>query len=116
MFEFRADLKQVREHPLPRTCAVKAIADGPMPFVFGIEAAKTKARFGCESSRRRISKAIRSGSRSTRVRPRRRELFEDRRRAEFEHNNGQVTKLERLRSTCICRTARIGRSISSATC
>lgn len=45
VFEFRADLKQVREHPLPPELRGKAIADGPMPFVFGVEAAKMKARY-----------------------------------------------------------------------
>jgi len=45
VFEFRADLKEVREHPLPPNMRGKAIVDGPMPFVFGVEAQKAKARY-----------------------------------------------------------------------
>lgn len=45
VFEFRADLKQVREHTLPPQMQGQAISDGPMPFVFGVEAAKMRARY-----------------------------------------------------------------------
>jgi TIGR03009 family protein len=45
IFEFAAAVKQVREHPLPPAMRGKAISDGPMPFVFGVEAAKMKARY-----------------------------------------------------------------------
>lgn len=45
IFEFRTDLKQVREHRLPENMRGKAISDGPLPFVFGVEAAKMKARY-----------------------------------------------------------------------
>lgn len=45
VYEFRKDLKEMREHPLPKEMRGQAIADGPMPFVFGVEAAKMKARY-----------------------------------------------------------------------
>jgi TIGR03009 family protein len=45
VFQFRYDLKQVREHKLPETMKGKAIADGPMPFVFGVEAKKMRERY-----------------------------------------------------------------------
>ncbi|MCE9605371.1 MAG: TIGR03009 domain-containing protein [Planctomycetia bacterium] len=45
VFEFRNDLKQMREHPLPKAMQGQAIADGPMPFVFGVDAGKMKARY-----------------------------------------------------------------------
>lgn len=45
IFEFRADVSQVREHRLPANMRGKAISDGPLPFVFGVEAAKMKARY-----------------------------------------------------------------------
>ena len=45
IFEFKTDLREMREHPLPPAMRGKAIADGPMPFVFGVEAAKMKARY-----------------------------------------------------------------------
>lgn len=45
IFEFMKDLKEMREHPLPPEMRGKAIADGPMPFVLGVEAAKMKARY-----------------------------------------------------------------------
>lgn len=45
VFEFLPKLKEMREHPLPPEMRGKAIADGPMPFVFGVEAAKMKARY-----------------------------------------------------------------------
>jgi TIGR03009 family protein len=45
IFEFRGVQKQVLEYPLPPELQGQAIADGPMPFVFGVEAAKMKARY-----------------------------------------------------------------------
>lgn len=45
IFEFKTDLKQVREYPLPPEMRGKAISDGPLPFVFGVEADKMKARY-----------------------------------------------------------------------
>jgi TIGR03009 family protein len=45
IFEFKADLKQVREYPLPPEMRGKAISDGPLPFVFGVEAEKMKSRY-----------------------------------------------------------------------
>jgi TIGR03009 family protein len=45
IFEFRLDLKKVREHRLPENMRGKAISDGPLPFVFGVEAAKMRARY-----------------------------------------------------------------------
>lgn len=45
VFQFRYDLKQVREHKLPENMRGKAIADGPMPFVFGVEAKKMRQRY-----------------------------------------------------------------------
>jgi TIGR03009 family protein len=45
IFEFKSDLKQVREYPLPPEMRGKAISDGPLPFVFGVEADKMKARY-----------------------------------------------------------------------
>jgi TIGR03009 family protein len=45
VFEFKKELKQMREYPLPKGMQGTAIADGPMPFVFGVQAAKMKARY-----------------------------------------------------------------------
>jgi TIGR03009 family protein len=45
VFQFRYDLQQVREHKLPENMRGKAIADGPMPFVFGVEAKKMRDRY-----------------------------------------------------------------------
>lgn len=45
VFEFKNDLKEMREHPLPPAMRGQAISEGPMPFVFGVEAAKMKARY-----------------------------------------------------------------------
>lgn len=45
VFQFRYDLKQVREHRLPENMRGKAIAEGPMPFVFGVEAKKMRDRY-----------------------------------------------------------------------
>jgi TIGR03009 family protein len=95
IFEFRADQKQVREHPLPPNMRGKAISDGPMPFVFGVEAGKMKARYwlrivtfpnqqpnqvGLEAFPRHAKDA----ANFTKV-----DII-----LTFEHNNGTVTKLE----------------------
>jgi TIGR03009 family protein len=45
VYEFRSDQKQVIERPLPPNAAGEAILDGPLPFIFGAEAAKMKARY-----------------------------------------------------------------------
>jgi TIGR03009 family protein len=95
VFEFRADLKQVREHPLPPDLRGKAIADGPMPFVFGIEAAKTKARYWM----RIITPQDKQGDQVwLEVYPKYGQDAANFLKIDvvlkFEHNNGQVTKLE----------------------
>ena len=45
VFQFRFDLNQVREHKLPENMRGKAISEGPMPFVFGVEAKKMRERY-----------------------------------------------------------------------
>jgi TIGR03009 family protein len=45
VFEYRHDQKQVVERPIPPQLQGKAIADGPLPFLFGAEAAKLKERY-----------------------------------------------------------------------
>jgi TIGR03009 family protein len=45
VFQFLFAQKQVREHKLPENMKGNAIADGPMPFVFGVEAQKMRARY-----------------------------------------------------------------------
>jgi TIGR03009 family protein len=45
VFEFKAEQKLVKEYPLPPELRGKAISDGPLPFVFGVEAEKMKARY-----------------------------------------------------------------------
>jgi TIGR03009 family protein len=45
VYEFRSDQKQVIERPLPPNAAGQAILDGPLPFIFGAEAAKLKERY-----------------------------------------------------------------------
>lgn len=45
IFEFAASKKQVIERRLPPEMLGKAISDGPLPFVFGVEAAKLKKRY-----------------------------------------------------------------------
>jgi len=44
-FEFDHRNKQVIERPLPEHMQGEAIADGPLPFLFGAEAAKLKQRY-----------------------------------------------------------------------
>jgi TIGR03009 family protein len=45
IFEYRHDQKQLVERPIPRQLQGQAIADGPLPFLFGAEAAKLKQRY-----------------------------------------------------------------------
>ncbi len=45
IFEFNPTKKQVIEHRLPRELRGKAIADSPLPFLFGAEAKKLKQRY-----------------------------------------------------------------------
>jgi TIGR03009 family protein len=45
VYEFRSDLKQVIERPLPPHAPGDALLDGPLPFLFGAESAKLKQRY-----------------------------------------------------------------------
>ncbi len=45
IYEYRHDQKQVVERPLPPHMQGQAIVDGPLPFLFGAEAAKLKQRY-----------------------------------------------------------------------
>ncbi len=45
IFEFNATKKQLIEHKLPPELQGKAIADSPLPFLFGAEAQKLKQRY-----------------------------------------------------------------------
>jgi TIGR03009 family protein len=45
VFEYRHDQKQLVERPIPEQLQGKAIMDGPLPFLFGAEADKLKARY-----------------------------------------------------------------------
>jgi TIGR03009 family protein len=45
VFEYRHDQKQLVERPIPPQLQGQAIVDGPLPFLFGAEAAKLKARY-----------------------------------------------------------------------
>lgn len=45
IFEFSAGKKQLIEHKLPPALQGKAIADSPLPFLFGAEAKKLKQRY-----------------------------------------------------------------------
>lgn len=45
VFEYNPTKKQMIEHRLPPELRGKAISDGPLPFVFGVEMAKLKARY-----------------------------------------------------------------------
>jgi TIGR03009 family protein len=45
VFELRHDKKQLVERPIPQQLQGQAIVDGPLPFLFGAEAAKLKARY-----------------------------------------------------------------------
>jgi len=45
IFEYKHEQKQLIERPLPANMRGKAIVDGPLPFLFGAEAAKLKERY-----------------------------------------------------------------------
>jgi TIGR03009 family protein len=45
VYEYRHDQKQLVERPIPAEMQGKSIVDGPLPFLFGAEAAKLKARY-----------------------------------------------------------------------
>jgi TIGR03009 family protein len=45
IYEYRTDQKQLVERPIPKEMQGKAIVDGPLPFLFGAEAAKLKQRY-----------------------------------------------------------------------
>jgi TIGR03009 family protein len=45
VFEYRHDQKQLVERPIPPQMQGQAIVDGPLPFLFGAEAAKLKQRY-----------------------------------------------------------------------
>ncbi|MEX2308048.1 MAG: TIGR03009 domain-containing protein [Pirellulales bacterium] len=45
VFEYRHDQKQLVERPIPPHLQGQAIADGPLPFLFGADAAKLKQRY-----------------------------------------------------------------------
>jgi TIGR03009 family protein len=45
VYQYRPDLKQLIEHPIPPQLQGQAIVDGPLPFLFGADAAKLKQRY-----------------------------------------------------------------------
>ena len=45
VYQYRPDLKQLVEHPIPPQMQGQAIVDGPLPFLFGADAAKLKQRY-----------------------------------------------------------------------
>jgi TIGR03009 family protein len=45
VYEYRSDQKQLVVRPIPPQMQGKAIVDGPLPFLFGAEAGKLKARY-----------------------------------------------------------------------
>jgi TIGR03009 family protein len=45
VYEYRHDQKQLVVRPIPPQLQGKAIVDGPLPFLFGADAAKLKARY-----------------------------------------------------------------------
>jgi TIGR03009 family protein len=45
IYEYRTEQKQIVERPIPKEMQGKSIADGPLPFLFGAEAAKLKQRY-----------------------------------------------------------------------
>jgi TIGR03009 family protein len=45
IYEFVPDLKKLKVHPLPKEMQGDAIADGPVPFIFGAKADKMKQRY-----------------------------------------------------------------------
>ena len=45
VFEYRHQDKHLVERPIPKELQGQSIVDGPLPFLFGAEAAKLKARY-----------------------------------------------------------------------
>jgi TIGR03009 family protein len=45
IYEYRTEQKQLVERAIPKEMQGKAIADGPLPFLFGADAAKLKQRY-----------------------------------------------------------------------
>jgi TIGR03009 family protein len=45
VYQYRPDLKQLVEHPIPPELQGQAIVDGPLPFLFGADAARLKQRY-----------------------------------------------------------------------
>ncbi|HEX5472513.1 MAG TPA: hypothetical protein VFW73_11530 [Lacipirellulaceae bacterium] len=45
VYQYRPDLKQLVEHPIPPQFQGQGIVDGPLPFLFGADAAKLKQRY-----------------------------------------------------------------------
>jgi TIGR03009 family protein len=45
VYQYRPDLKQLVEHPIPPQLQGQGIVDGPLPFLFGADAAKLKERY-----------------------------------------------------------------------
>jgi TIGR03009 family protein len=45
IFEYRHDKKQLVERPIPKELQGQAIADGPLPFLFGAQPQKLKSRY-----------------------------------------------------------------------
>ena len=45
VFEYNFEKRELTEHPLPEELQGKAIANGPMPFLFGAKADQLKARY-----------------------------------------------------------------------
>jgi TIGR03009 family protein len=45
IYEYRTEQKQLVERPIPKELQGKSIVDGPLPFLFGAEAAKLKQRY-----------------------------------------------------------------------
>ena len=55
-----------RIHPIPQEMQGEAIADGPVPFIFGAKAEKLKARYWIKESTRSRIRRRKSGSTFTR--------------------------------------------------
>ncbi|HVT30211.1 MAG TPA: hypothetical protein VHE81_19520 [Lacipirellulaceae bacterium] len=45
VYQYRPDLKQLVEHPIPPQFQGQGIVDGPLPFLFGADTAKLKERY-----------------------------------------------------------------------
>jgi TIGR03009 family protein len=45
VYQYRPDLKQLVEHPIPPQLQGQAIVDGPLPFLFGADTAKLKEKY-----------------------------------------------------------------------